>query len=357
MSKQVKTVGKFRLWALISALVILAGIVLGIFLGFNADPTVSDVKTLTIEVDSVVSISDVKTEKVKEIAERELDKAGLKDIYTLHGKLSGNSESELIYVFSAEADEEKVTKAKAGVETALNEAKSQEGNELYGAFFYVMAGSEKASAVLSAGYIWRGILAAAAILLFEFVYVAIRYKLNMGVTAAATSFVSILLTLALIVLFRIPVTGSVIYVAAFALLYSALLSMIIFNRMRENFKTDEYKDMPAQEAIATSVPVKVILAFAIVGAAALILVGAIAAANVRWFALAALTALVSGTYAALLFLPAMYLPLKKISDKKAAERARYDYKKPEKSEKSKKDEKPAPAKDAGSAAGSQKAGD
>ena len=181
--------------------------------------------------------------------------------------------------------------------------------------------------MLASGYLLVGALAAAVILVIEFVYIAVRYKLNMGATAAATSLLSVLLTLAIVALARIPVTASVIYVAAFAMLYSAFLCMLSFNRMRENFKTDEYKGMPADQAIASSVPAKVILLFAVVSAAALVLVGAVAVASGRWFALAALTALASGTYASLLFMPAMYLPLKKISDKKEAERARYDYKK------------------------------
>ena len=316
MRKLMKTVGKFKLWTILGVLVIAAGILIGAVFGFHADPTLSNVKTINVKLEAYDN--EARTEAVRNICESELDKAGLKDTYTFKGEVSGLG-NEVVYVFS----ENTLT----AIQNSLDAAAEADGNVLKGAFFYVSLHEEKVETVLASGYLWRGALAAAVILVIEFVYIAVRYKLNMGATAAATSLLSVLLTLAIVALARIPVTASVIYVAAFAMLYSAFLCMLSFNRMRENFKTDEYKGMPADQAIASSVPAKVILLFAVVSAAALVLVGAVAVASVRWFALAALTALASGTYASLLFMPAMYLPLKKISDKKEAERARYDYKK------------------------------
>ena len=324
MSKLMKTVGKFKLWTILGVLVIAAGILIGAVFGFHADPTLSNVKTINVKLEAYDN--EARTEAVRNICESELDKAGLKDTYTFKGEVSGLG-NEVVYVFSENTDASKLETAQTAIQNSLDAAAEADGNVLKGAFFYVSLHEEKVETVLASGYLWRGALAAAVILVIEFVYIAVRYKLNMGATAAATSLLSVLLTLAIVALARIPVTASVIYVAAFAMLYSAVLCMLSFNRMRENFKTDEYKGMPADQAIASSVPAKVILLFAVVSAAALVLVGAVAVASVRWFALAALTALASGTYASLLFMPAMYLPLKKISDKKEAERARYDYKK------------------------------
>ena len=164
-------------------------------------------------------------------------------------------------------------------------------------------------------------------LVLEFVYVSVRYKLNMGVTATVSSLMAVLLTVALTALVRIPVTTSVAYAAAFAMLYSMATGLVIFSRMRSAFKSDEYKEKSAEEAIASSVPAKGILVFAAACAVALVLVGAIATSAVRWFAVTAFAGLLAGTFSSLLFLPAMYLPLKKSADKKAALRARYDYKK------------------------------
>lgn len=308
MSKLTKTVGKWKLWTVVSAIIVAAGIIVAAIFGFNADYTASDVKTMTVKLDSYVSVSDVKTEKVKDICESALEKAGLKDAYTMDGETSG-------------------------------------GGELAGAILYVTANSERAAATLAAGYLWRAALAGAVVLLAEFIYIAVRYKLNMGAAAAISSLTGTLLTVALVALVRLPVTASLAYAGAFALLYTTVTSMLALNKMRENFKTDEYKEKSADEAIVSSLPVKTILAFAAVSAVALVLVGAIAVASVRWFAIAALIGVLAGTFASLIFMPAIYLPLKKLSDKRAAERARYDYKKSGKDKKEdapKEDGKAAP---------------
>lgn len=330
MSKLTKTIGKLKLWLVVSAVLVVAGILMSAIFGFNADAAVSDSKTLTVKMNSYAYFT--RLENVKEICEAELDKAGFKDCYTLDGETSGDSD-EIVYVFSAKTDEAKLREAGDSIQAKLTTATDEEGNALNGQELLVTVNSEDVSAFLPDGYFWRNILAAAVILVIEFVYIAVRYKLNMGVTAAATSLLGLLLTLALVAITRIPVMSSLVYVAAFAMLYSAFIAMVVFNRMRENFRTDEYKAMSAEEAIVSSVPAKFILIFAAASIVALVLVGGIAVASVRWFAVASIVAVVAGTYSVLVFMPAMYLPLKKISDKKAAERARYDYKKDGKKDK------------------------
>lgn len=203
MSKLTKTVGKWKLWTVVSAIIVAAGIIVAAIFGFNADYTASDVKTMTVKLDSYVSVSDVKTEKVKDICESALEKAGLKDAYTMDGETSGGG--ELVYVFSAKTDDKKLAEVKTAVESALETATADSG-ELAGAILYVTANSERAAATLAAGYLWRAALAGAVVLLAEFIYIAVRYKLNMGAAAAISSLTGTLLTVALVALVRLPVT-------------------------------------------------------------------------------------------------------------------------------------------------------
>ena len=324
MSKMMKVIGKLKLWTLIGAVLIVAGIVIAAVFGFHADPTIADSRTLSVRLDSYVT--DARTEYIEDVCEEEIDRAGLGDKYSTVNEFSGTG-CEIVHTFSSGVSEESLNGVKDAVETRLSEATETQDSVLYGAFVYVMANAEDVSAVLPSGYLWRGILAGAVILVIEFIYVSVRYKLNMGVTAAAASLAGTLLAVALVALVRIPVTTSIIYVAAFALLYTTLLSLVIFGQMRTNFKSDEYKEKTAEEAVASSVPVKAILLFAAATAIVLAVTGIVATAAVRWFALSALVGVISALYASLLFLPAMYLPLKKSSDKRAALRARYDYKK------------------------------
>lgn len=101
-------------------------------------------------------------ESVKEICESEFEKAGLKDAYTVKADMSNGG--ELLYVFDKNTDDAKLNEAKTAIGVALNAASEAEGN-LNGAFFYVTTGSENAIAVVPSGYIWRGALAGAVILL------------------------------------------------------------------------------------------------------------------------------------------------------------------------------------------------
>lgn len=122
MSKMNKTVGKFKLWAILSALVIAAGIVILAVFGFNPDTTVSDVKTLSVELESYVEISDARVESVKEICESEFEKAGLKDAYTVKADMSNGG--EFLYVFDKNTDDAKLNEAKTAIGVALDAASS-----------------------------------------------------------------------------------------------------------------------------------------------------------------------------------------------------------------------------------------
>lgn len=331
MSKTMK-VGKFSLWAIISAAVIAVGIVVAAIFGFNPASSVSDTKTLSVRLFST-SLNSPKVDAVREICERELDNAGLNDAYTLDSKISGDS--EVIYVFSAGASEEKLQSAKTAIELALESAKNTEGDKLYGSFLYATANVQKAKATLPSGYVWRAALAGVVAVILEFIYVSIRYRLDMGIAASVSTLVGTALTVSLVAILRIPTTTALAYVGAFALLYTTVSSLIVLSKMRGNFKTDAFKEKTAEEAVASSVPVGSVSAFAGICAAAILLIGAVSFSAVGWFAVASLVGVVAGTYASLVFLPAAYLPLKKASDKRAAERARYDYKKGAKKNKSK----------------------
>jgi preprotein translocase subunit SecF len=339
MSKYTKTVGKIKLWAIVAAAVFAIGVIILAIFGFNTAQTASSAKTLTVKLDSYVSVQEERLEKVKDICETEISAKGLKAKYDEEGEYT-DGKKEIVYVFSENVEAKTLAETADAVQAALDKAVAEENSGIYTATLYVTSNSETVKSVVPTNYIWRGILAMVVVLAVEFIYVAVRYKLNMGVATTVSSLVSALLTFALVGIVRIPVTTSLAYVGAFSLLYTALLNLAIFNRLRDNLKSDEFKAQypETNDAIAASVPVKGLLTFVIASAVALVLVGAIAVTSVRWFALAALLSLLVSTYSALLFMPALYLPLKKAADKKAAKRARYDYKLGDKKDKAEKTE-------------------
>ena len=253
MSKLSKTIGKFKLWGILAAVVIVAGIVIAAIFGFNTDAALSDSRTLSVRLDSYVT--DDRTALIREVCEEEIGGAGLGDKYSMTSEFSGTG-CEIVYAFSSSVDESAVAAVKTAVENRLTEATGTQGNALYGAYVYVTSNAETVSAVLPEGYIWRAVLAGVVAVVLEFIYVAVRYKLNMGIAAAASTLAGTLLTLALVALVRIPVTASVAYVGAFALLFTTILSLFAFGKMRADFKTDEYKEKSAEDAIVSSLPAK-----------------------------------------------------------------------------------------------------
>ena len=126
---------------------------------------------------------------------------------------------------------------------------------------------------------------------------------------------------------RVPVTTSYAYVLFFSALLSSVATTFTLNNAGALSKTEKGKAMTTSELISSALATKEVLLLTAGLAVSLILVGVIATVTVRWFAILALISVVAGLFASLTYAPALYLPLKEAADRKAAQRARYDYKK------------------------------
>ncbi len=301
MSNILKKAANIKLVSIIIAAVLAVAIAVGVICGtsglgvFHKDVLLKDANTVTVSVNQYVYGTAL--EEVESECESVLSKHGI--VYEMKGEMSGDV-SEIVYVFNSDVKE--LTKAVEELQTkldALAEAKNAE--------ISVTVNSEKAVGVLAAGYIWRGIVAAAVLVVLVFGYVAIRYGLTMGITAGTSTLVGTLLTTALIIITRLPVTASVIYVIAVGALLSAVMSVIALNKIRE-----ENEVVVATNEIGT---------LSVLMAAAIVVIGAVATSGVRMFALLALVALVAAVFVGLVLVPAMYTPFKVAADNKPVEGA------------------------------------
>lgn len=306
MSKMLKKLADIKIISVILGVILVAATALGItfnVLGygvFNQDALMKDTQTITVSINQYVYITEEKLDKVETECRKVLDEYGI--VYELKGKMSGD-ESELVYVFGKDVD---LTAAKATLETALDALTGANG-ALSGSTVLVALNSEEAVATLANHYILRGIIAGAVLVVLVFAYVAIRYGLYMGIVGGVSTLIGTLLTIALVILTRIPVTASVIYVLAIGALLSAVMSVISLSKMRA-----ENEAVPACNEIVTLT--------ALLGAG-IVVIGAVATAGVRWFALLALLALLAAAIVSLLFVPAMYAPFKTALDNKPVEGA------------------------------------
>lgn len=259
---------------------------------FNESKLLEDCQTITITVDQTTYLT--KLDEVEEVCEKAF--GDTKVSYSLKGEMSG-ADNELVYVFDKDED---LTEEKKALEDAFAVLVSGDWN---GSFITVSANAEEVGAVLAKNYVLRGVIAGVVMVVLAFAYLCLRHNFGLGLLALRCMLVGTVLSAMLIALFRIPVTVSVSYVFAAAALLSALTTVFVLNKFRADKETEDF----ANEEV---------LLFTAIGGAALVAVGAIATGGVRWFAVAALVALIVAAFIGLIYAPARCLEWKAVQDKK-----------------------------------------
>ena len=290
--------------ALVTCVLVLAAAVIGTIFGvkgigvFNKSAVLDDVKTLTVSMNQHVYTNNL--DKVEDACE---DVFGdLKVAYEMKGEMSGD-ESEIVYVFDKDVNLEAVEKA---LETKFT-AMTGDAGELKGSFITVASNGETAVEYLAKNYILRGVIAGLVLVAAVYVYTAIRFGIGKGIAVAASTAYGTLLTVALMILTRIPVTASVSYVFATAALLGAIVSILSMNKIAASEKSEE--------GCACGCACKEILAIGVFAGVALVVVGLVAM-GVVWFALSALIAVAAATFAGLVAVPCVYAPIKAAADKR-----------------------------------------
>ncbi len=308
------TVGKINILSIVCAAIVIVGVVVMAVFGFNKDAVNDDVNTLTVKVNQY-AYSEY-ADEIEDICNDVFDELDLSYEYDMKGEMSGD-ESEIVYVFDKDVElKDAVVKLDKAFDTIRTEK---------GATVSVTNNSEYALDKLPEKALLRTVIAGAAFGVLACLYVTVRQKFTNGLTLLASMFVGAALTSALVLITRLPLTSSLLYVLFFNLLFTAIATMFTLNKVNASQK--ENSNVEAQELISNNIATKQVLLFSAATAVALVVIGAIATSVIRNFALVSLVSLVAGVFSALFFAPAFYLPVKRYVDKKAAQRSRYDYKK------------------------------
>lgn len=307
-----KTVKKVTLISIVLAVIVVVSAVLTAIFGVNFGAELKDSKTLTVSVNSFYY--ETQSERIEQICEAEFDKNDVKAEYKQHGFMSGD-ECEIMFVFDKDTD---LTATKTALETTFGAA------DWEAAFISVEVATETVQTKIPAYYVVRGVLAIVLFAALAFAYTCLRYKLNKAIVTASSALVGGLVTAMFLLLVRIPVTTSMITAVAVSALLSTVFTLFTLNKLRASELTAS-EDVTAEDLIVANVAVKETVVLTVVLGVALVLVGAIATAAVRWFAVCALIGLLFAAAVALFFAPALYLPLKEYVDKKERSRAKYGY--------------------------------
>ena len=305
----------------VAVLLMILSVVLSATLGVNYAATADDGKTVTVQMNAF--FYNTKLEEVEKICEAEFEKQGLNVEYVYRGTMSGD-DCEIMYMFDSAAN---VSEATTNLANAF-ETKTADATDtvFYGATISVTSGSESLFTEIAWSHVWRAVGAVGLFALLTFIYVSLRYKLEIGAVAAVNSVLSAALTTAIVLLTKIPVAPSAVYAIAVASLLSTVFTVVYFNKVRANLNAEREKKEEERTDAATLVvnssAHKEVLAFAACLGVALVLVGAIATTSVRLFAIVSLVGLIVATATAIFYVPALYLPLKKVADKFAAKNAK-----------------------------------
>ena len=319
MTKRLKSLKMWPLFVAVSAVVIIAGIILYALLGFNASAQKPSYKTFTVHYNVVAELNN-KEEEIQDFCESVFKENGLSYTgKTVHSELAGSTTLEtggksLVYEFSSSASDEALAAARLAVKAL--ELKNAAG-EVLEIEQSVAVNTVEGETFYEAG--WRAAVAIAVGAFAVLVYIGVRF----GVASALSGLVGVVnssfFTLGIFAIARIPVfaVGPLLY-AAIAAISFILLWLLHCIKMRDNFKDPEFGKYQADEAVALSLGTSDKLVYWTAGGLALMiaLIGAVtASASMALMVLPALLAVCSGLYSAALFAPSVHVHCKRAFDK------------------------------------------
>ncbi len=311
---------KFKLFAIICALIIAVGMAMGtvghfIWNGFfNFGDEFAAYKSVVVRY----AAAEYSEDDVKPVCEEAL--AGLGS-YTLSSAqaLSGG---ELVYKFGANTDRAKLEEAAQKINGELNKLEGDDLADLNVASVRegdVNAGGSKA-------LIFASIALSSAVAL-AFIYYIFRYKLRAACTMLLACIVNLGLFVSLLALTRLPVGAEIIALSALVVLITALGCGVFFDRVRKNFKNENYAksdrveviDISARESVKINVTTAVAIA---VVALVFGVFASVAAMSVSQFIIAPIVILggVAACFGTVFFTPAVYVKADAVCEKLKRER-------------------------------------
>ncbi len=342
MTKRLKSLKFWPLYVAVSAVVIIAGIILYALLGFNAIKT--DYKTFEVQYNVVVGLAD-KEEEAQKICEDAFTANGLKyERKEVYPEVAGSLNLEtgnmcLVYVFADNTSDEALAKARATVDE--NFVFKNEAGETLGVEKTVTVNAVAGETFYEAS--WRAAVAIAVGAVVVLIYTGVRFGVASALSGLAGMTNATCFTLGFFAITRIPVyaAGPLLY-AAIAAVSFMLLWLLHCMKMRDNFKDPAFGKFSADEAVAQSLKTSDKFVYFTAGALGIVVlaVGAIATAGLRLMVLPAIVAVAASLYSASLFAPFVHMYCKRRFDQiKMSKVRKYSGKKKSK------DEAGEPAKD------------
>lgn len=323
-------------WAAVSAVLLIAGIVLLAVLGFNnaLDKPVS--KTVDIRYNVLLEISEENKQALADASEAAFAANGIsyEEKTALEGQADPNSSTQgsffatgndftLRYTFGAGVSDEALQTSADAIRTALS------GEAFSGAALTVTVHTLKAQSFGDAA--WRAAIAIAVGAVVALIYVAVRFGVGCALTGLAAAVNDAVLTLAFFAITRIPVYAFAPWLyAAVAAAASLGLWLVRCMKLRENAKDPAFSALSAEDAVgeacrATDRTV-LILAGCLLAVFALCAAFMASGGGAAVFA-GALVPAAASLYSGMLLAPALHVRVKGAFDRFKAKHVRHTGKK------------------------------
>lgn len=333
-----KRLNLLPVWAAISAVIIIAGIVLMALLGFNESLDRPDSKTFDVYYNVVVDLDAGRKAALERYSEDAFADAGIEyeNKETLEGQSAPVSQSQgaftetgndflLRYTFSADVSDETLAAVKAAVEARID------GDETFLSPAETFVSYDTLTLQSMNEAMWRGAVAVAVAAIVALIYVAIRFGMGCALTGLVACVNDAFLTLAIFAIARIPVYAfAPMLYAAIAAVASAVFWLIRCMKLRDDAKDPAANALSAEEAVAGACKATDKTVWLAAGIT-LVMIAVCAACTVTTGAVfvfaGALVSVAAGLYSSMLLAPALHVRIKAHFDRMKKKHARYEGKK------------------------------
>ena len=241
-----KIFAKTKIWLIIALSVVVVGVAMFAFLGFNQTPDYRNSYEVQVAVDQNVRDSAA---IAKENAEKYFAEIGYvpANCYTQEYKEGAG----YIYKFYNASEKFDKDALKTKIETALTALDDKELGELnlvVTVNYKETVVSKEVGAGVSA---WKIILACAIAMVIAFIVVAVMNNLASAITVIVNSLIAIVLNIAIMAIVRVPAYPTLIIGEAVAAIFAMLFTFIITCRYKEDLKVNDKADV-AEDGVKKS---------------------------------------------------------------------------------------------------------
>ncbi|MBQ9710040.1 MAG: protein translocase subunit SecF [Clostridia bacterium] len=324
MFKSVKITEKSKIFFIISAILVVAAIVLLIFPGLKLGLDFTEGATVTVSFNQEY-VGDLQGELEDFIGgKNENDKFDVKNVRVINGGASLQFDLSYKYdgvVLSQQEFSEKLTAEDTGLLDTLKDKINNDCSAFFGestenvldeGVTYSFTSPDATKALTS-----KAALAISIAIVAMLIYIGIRFKFTSGIAAIIVLIHDVLVMLLLTAAFRITVNTTFIAAVITVIGYSINATIIVFDRIKENLVKYEGKGLTDGEVANISIKetMRRTIFTTITTLVMIVLVAIFGVASIREFALPIIFGLLSGVYSAIVLSSCVWVQIRKIASK------------------------------------------